>query len=508
MFASFSTGGFFAPAFAQRCENLPVHLDPIGYLGDTIEDYASSWIGSTCEDSIEDVVVRNNIAYLTVRGAGLRIVDVSNLEYPVLLGTLATFPQPVGASPCNPAPAIPRPLPAGVAVNTQGTRAYVADGIGGLLIANVSNPGAPSTLSTTLASAFISSTTAPFPAPGITAGLPGVTGANAQDVVVRGKYAYVAGGPSGLQIYDVSISPPVWKGSLTYAGPPPGNFAGNFAFNNAFSVCLSPDGKTAYVGYGYVAGAGFISPVPPIGLSNGTATVPTLSPTGAVYGTVGVGGAAGSNVDYAFSGMLRIVDVSNPANPTWLGEVSLWARFELGVRVQGRYAYVAGYAGALGVPGGLSIVDISNPANPTVVGFYDANHLCPRAYQRAASVGELSVAPIFSCPPIAVPTNTFRAWILNPFIAPAIPPFLNVGLLCGTVTGGAPENRPRRVQVQGDKVFMASTMSGLSVIDVSDPTNPTMAGATGAGVARDVFVSGNTAYVAGGGTGLQIFDIR
>src|SRR3972149_155502 len=133
MFALFSTGGFFAPAFAQRCENLPLNLDLIAYLGDTIEDYESTWIGSTCEDSIEDVVVRNNIAYLTVRGKGLQIVDVSNSDFPVLLGTLPTSLKGVGiTNPCNPdldcTPATltcARPLPAGVDV--AGKYAYVAD---------------------------------------------------------------------------------------------------------------------------------------------------------------------------------------------------------------------------------------------------------------------------------------------------------------------------------------------------------------------------------------------
>jgi hypothetical protein len=58
---------------------------------------------------------------------------------------------------------------------------------------------------------------------------------------------------------------------------------------------------------------------------------------------------------------LRIVDISNPANPQIVGFVitpgDAW-----GVAVSGIYAYVADeYAG-------LQVVDISNPASPQIVG--------------------------------------------------------------------------------------------------------------------------------------------
>ncbi len=62
-------------------------------------------------------------------------------------------------------------------------------------------------------------------------------------------------------------------------------------------------------------------------------------------------------------GGLRVVDVSNPAQPREVGfyDTPGWAE---GVAVSGAYAYVAD-------GDGLRVVDVSNPAQPREVGFYD-----------------------------------------------------------------------------------------------------------------------------------------
>lgn len=533
MFALFSTGGFFAPAFAQRCENLPLNLDLIAYLGDTIEDYESSWIGNTCEDSIEDVVVRNNIAYLTVRGSGLQMVDVSNPTMPVLLGTLPTSLKAVGiTNPCNPdlncAPAtatLPaivtcaRPLPTGVDVDNRGY-AYVADGAtatpidctppltdppallpvqaGGLFIANVSNPSSPTVASQTPASAFIDSTTG-LPAVGLSAG-------NAQDIVVgkRGNkyYAYVAGGSAGLQMYNVTNpNAPSWVGSLTYAAAP------TPAYNNAFSVCLSPNGKIAYVGYlPTVTGL----PAPP------------LLPAGVACSSLSINPIPALDPLYFPPSpqtlRLRIVDV-DPTSPTFMTDLSpgglgveVWGRVEAGVDTLqgGKYVCVAAYIGGAiaNTPHGLSIVDVSNPATATVVGFYVSRCFCPKVFQRLASVADVAAGAVPACP-LPVPpifplanANRYRSYLLNEIIVP-----LGGVPIDGTVAGAAVEHRARRVHVVGNRAYVAATMSGVQVFDVSNPTNPQIIGSYGPGVARDVFVEGDTAYVAAG-SGLQIYEIN
>ena len=64
------------------------------------------------------------------------------------------------------------------------------------------------------------------------------------------------------------------------------------------------------------------------------------------------------------------------------------------------------------------------------------------------------------------------------------------------------------VHVSGDYAYIADALSGLAVIDISDPTNP---GAPiyedTAGAARGVYVSGNYAYVADYNQGLAIINI-
>ena len=53
------------------------------------------------------------------------------------------------------------------------------------------------------------------------------------------------------------------------------------------------------------------------------------------------------------------------------------------------------------------------------------------------------------------------------------------------------------VAVAGDLAFVADGLSGLQIIDISDPITPTLAGTYNtSGYARDVAVSGDLAFVA------------
>lgn len=66
----------------------------------------------------------------------------------------------------------------------------------------------------------------------------------------------------------------------------------------------------------------------------------------------------------------------------------------------------------------------------------------------------------------------------------------------------------RHVVVEGNYAYLAGWNSGLRVIDVSDPTNPTAAGFCDTpGLAGKAAVSGNYAYVADYTNGLQVIDI-
>jgi len=62
--------------------------------------------------------------------------------------------------------------------------------------------------------------------------------------------------------------------------------------------------------------------------------------------------------------------------------------------------------------------------------------------------------------------------------------------------------------VSGDYAYVADMNSGLQVIDISDPANPSLEGSYDTpGSAQGAFVSGDYAYVADGGSGLRVINI-
>jgi hypothetical protein len=64
------------------------------------------------------------------------------------------------------------------------------------------------------------------------------------------------------------------------------------------------------------------------------------------------------------------------------------------------------------------------------------------------------------------------------------------------------------VDVNGGYAYVAAGGTGLQVVDVSDPTGPVLVGSLDTpGNAKDVKVLGNLAYIADGPAGLQIFDV-
>ncbi len=64
------------------------------------------------------------------------------------------------------------------------------------------------------------------------------------------------------------------------------------------------------------------------------------------------------------------------------------------------------------------------------------------------------------------------------------------------------------VFVSGNYAYVADPYSGLKIIDISNPAKPTLAGSySNPGYAKSVYVSGNYAYLATGWCGLMIIDI-
>ena len=88
------------------------------------------------------------------------------------------------------------------------------------------------------------------------------------------------------------------------------------------------------------------------------------------YDTSGYAQSVAVSGGYAYvaddSGGLVVVDVSDPANPTWVGSYDP-TNHAYDVAVSGNYAYIADRKE------GLVVVDVSNPTNPTYAGNYNTS---------------------------------------------------------------------------------------------------------------------------------------
>jgi PKD repeat protein/subtilisin family serine protease len=171
---------------------------------------------------------------------------------------------------------------------------------------------------------------------------------------------------------------------------------------------------------------------------------------------------------------LRVIDISDPANPTEVGFYDT-PGYANGVAVSGSYAYVADWIS------GLRVIDISNPAQPTEVGYHDTlatNVAVSGTYAYVAASAGLRVIDISD------PTHPTEVGFYD---------------TPGSAYG---------VAVSGPYAYVADWISGLRVIDISDPTHPTEVGFYDTpGSAYDVAISGSYAYVADHSSGLRVIDI-
>jgi len=230
---------------------------------------------------------------------------------------------------------------------------------------------------------------------------------------------------------------------------------------------------------------------------------------------------------------LRVIDISDPANPN---EVGFYHDPRQGipeharkVHVSGDYAYVAdsawnaatGYTNA-----GLRVVDISTPANPNEVGFRNTPDMAYGVYVsgdyayvagKSRGLRVMDVSTPVNPREIATldgPSDTVEVYVSGNY-AYAVYHRAGFGVIdvsdpgnplkmgsCGT------RDRAIGVHVLGDYAYVADTNSGLLVIDVSNPANPREVGFYDTpGQAYGVYVVGQHAYVAALGAGLRVIDI-
>jgi hypothetical protein len=273
---------------------------------------------------------------------------------------------------------------------------------------------------------------------------------------VSGAYAYVISG-EGIEVVDVSN-----PADPRRAGIVRGEFGEPIS---AWSVLVSGD-------YLYATSGSILEIVDVRNPASSSFVGRYEGPPDIDFGPV----AAISN-DKLYLTRGGVVDVSEPAQPRWLGGYHGSIQ---GVVVSGNYAYIADET--------LQIVDATRPANPQQVGRYSGTG-------GSAQRGELFVSG-----PLAYVADGASGLQIIDISEPASPQRLG-----GYDTPGTTES----VFVSGGMAYTADWDAGLQVIDVIDPARPKFVASRGLPdffhpslgvipeVAERVFVSGDYAYVTG-----------
>ncbi len=320
--------------------------------------------------------------------------------------------------------------------------------------------------------------------------LPGVV----QDVKVHGNLAYVALGEAGVQVIDLSDpTMPALRGRLDLTG-------------NARRLALASDRL-------YVAdSAGALQIV-------SVADVDQPLWLGAYPGQARNVAAVGNTV-YLLRGVhMLLLDVSDPANPTLLGDYASDSYLETAVIVGATAFLTAG-------TGGLEVVDVTNPAAPVRIGQYvtpgvakgivvqngiayvtvmqDGLHLLdvqnPAALQQLGLYAYANIGD-------AVQVSQGRALIAgkdkNLVILDVTQP--EEPTWQGVFDG---PGSPTRLRLQGAHAFVTDAEDGLWILDISDPAHiaPLSVFDT-PDIPQNVTVGDGLAYVADGDSGLQILDV-
>jgi hypothetical protein len=280
------------------------------------------------------------------------------------------------------------------------------------------------------------------------------TPGSALDVAQVGKFAYVADGTAGLEIYDVSNpASPVLVGNLALPG-------------TAYNVFVR--GTTAYVADG-VSGLKIVNVANPAS----PALLGTYSGV-TVRDVVVTGMTALLACDAAG---FRCVSITTPAAPALLGSLST-ASNAYGVAVSGLTAYVATNTT------GVLMVSVSPPTTPTLLGTYNT----PGTAVGVAAAGlRVYVADGASGVEILDASN------------PAAPTLLGTFASAGAANG---------VTVEGTMLYVASSDAGLQVVNASNPASPVLLNACDTpGNANAVALDNDYAFVADNASGLTTVRI-
>ncbi len=272
-----------------------------GFDGDSLNaSIIGRWNNS---GSANDVAVNGNYAYVADGLSGLRIIDISTPSLPVEVGFWDTDGYTLR-------------------VTTDGNYAYISDSGEGLRIIDISTPSAPSEVG------FYKNTSQQY------------SGANG--AFVRGNYVYLIYDVQGMFIIDVSTpSTPVEVGHYQ---------------TNYTAQSITVDGSYAYIGQNYT-GFDIVDITTPsvptkVGNFNSSANILDIA--------VKDNYAYIANQNSGF----KIIDVSSKTAPVEVGSFST-PYSNNNLAVDGGYAYLAVDNWA------LQIIDISDKTSPNRVGYYN-----------------------------------------------------------------------------------------------------------------------------------------
>lgn len=200
------------------------------------------------------------------------------------------------------------------------------------------------------------------------------------------------------------------------------------------------------------------------------------------------------NRAYLMTGDLKIIDTSDPAQPTLLlaytggGNIG-WVR-----ALSDNLVYVSSYQWDQSFSGlfvELQIVDFSTAPSYQILGSYDAG------YDRFITALE------------GTPTRAYLGWedgtveILDTSV-PAIPTLTAVYTSTGVYTS---TEKITTLRLSGDLLY-AGSIDRLEILDVSDPYSPTLLSRTLiSGTVQDITLADGWAYISTGETGLQVYDV-
>jgi len=420
----------------------------------------------------EDVFVRDTLAFVADMVTGLRIISIANPSQPRQIGS---YDDSLGLTYC---------------VHVQGNYAYCADDAAGLRVIDITDPAAPHKageleLGIELTGVLVRDSLAYVtdwndffvvdvsdPASPAQVGNLSLEG---EDLALSGNYAYVVG--NGLSVVNVSNP----AGGLHVAGRfeyPTGNETRDVEAQGSYAYITSDSGLQVI-------------------------DVSTPSQPRSVAVCPGEGFsrlALGPGLAYVTqTESLIIVDITNPLNPIRAGRYFSADGEPHGVASSGSYVYLT--CGRPDSSSGLRIIDVSNPANPQPRGFSNLGRAISIrsvavhdswAFVTADSTDREGVFFFKVANPDAPSALCFR-WLGGNPVGLAIPDtlcYIAAGDTCGLlIYNVANPVNPTRVSkllepgsytedigYRNGYAYVADNQLGLRVMDVDPAQNPALYG--------------------------------